>query len=279
MVPLGIEKSSIMPVITLAFSPCPNDTFIFYAMTHGKVDTEGITFRYHLADIEALNSLAMNREFQLVKISYHAWLFLREAWTLLDAGSALGYGNGPLLISKRLFTPEQVPGLTVAIPGEYTTAHLLLRIAFPQVREKKIMLFSDIEKAILDDTVDAGVIIHENRFTYQEKGLRKIMDLGAYWEKLTGAPVPLGGIVADNNLGSEIIAKLNRIMRNSVVWGMEHPAETMQFVRDHAQEMDESVMRQHIELYVTGFTVDLGKKGKEAIEIMTQLAYERKIIG
>jgi len=279
LVPLGIEKSSIMPVITLAFSPCPNDTFIFYAMTHGKVDTEGITFRYHLADIEALNRLAKEKEFQMVKISYHAWLFLRETWTLLDAGSALGYGNGPLLISKRPYTPEQVPGLTVAIPGEYTTAHLLLRIAFSQVRDTRIMLFSDIEKAILDDTVDTGVIIHENRFTYQGKGLRKIMDLGAEWEKLTGAPVPLGGIVADNDLGPEIITKLNRIMQRSVVWGMEHPGETMPFVREHAQEMDESVMRQHIELYVTGFTVDLGKKGKAAIEIMKQLAHERKIIG
>jgi 1,4-dihydroxy-6-naphthoate synthase len=260
-----------MSRISLAFSPCPNDTFIFYAMTHGKVETEGLAFAFHMADVEALNQIALRGGAEMIKVSYHAWLYLANTYALLNAGSALGFGNGPLLISKKDYSTEDIPGLTIAIPGEYTTAHLLLKFAFPDVKKKKIMIFSGIENAILDETVDAGVIIHENRFTYRAKGLKKIIDLGEYWEQKTGAPIPLGGIVAKKSLGYEAVNTLNRVMKRSVLWAMEHPEETMQFVREHAQEMDEEVMRKHIGLYVTDFTVDLGAEGKEAVRRLSEI--------
>lgn len=267
-----------MPRISLAFSPCPNDTFVFYAMTHGKVDTEGLAFGYHMADVETLNHIALRGGAEMIKVSYHAWLYLGANYSLLDAGSALGFGNGPLLISKMEYTAEDVTGLTIAVPGEYTTAHLLLKLAFPKARKKRLMVFSEIEDSVLLGTADAGVIIHENRFTYAQKGLRKILDLGEFWEQKTGSPVPLGGIVAKKSLGYNTINKLNRIMKRSVLWAMEHPEETMDFVREHAQEMDEEVMRKHIGLYVTDFTIDLGKEGKAAIGKMTQMHNEGKIV-
>jgi 1,4-dihydroxy-6-naphthoate synthase len=267
-----------MQRISLAFSPCPNDTFIFYAMTHGKVDTEDLSFGFHLADVETLNHIALRGGAEMIKVSCHAWLYLRGNYALLDSGSALGYGNGPLLISKREYSMDEVPGLTVAVPGEYTTAHLLLKLAFPAVKKKLIMVFSEIEEALLNGTADAGVIIHENRFTYALKGLRKIVDLGEFWEQKTGSPVPLGGIAAKKSLGYDTINKVNRIMKRSVLWAMEHPEETMDFVRDHAQEMDEEVMRKHIGLYVTDFTIDLGKEGKEAIRKMIQMHDEGEIV-
>ena len=171
-----------MSAIRLGFSPCPNDTFIFYALTHGRIDTEGLAFEYFTADVEALNSLALRGGADLLKVSYHAWLYLEGRYALLDAGSALGFGNGPLLISNKPWTTEDIPRLTIAIPGEYTTAHLLLKFAFPGVTRKKVILFSEIEDAVLNGEADAGVIIHENRFTYDRKGLLKSMDLGAHWE-------------------------------------------------------------------------------------------------
>jgi 1,4-dihydroxy-6-naphthoate synthase len=259
-------------MIRLQFSPCPNDTFIFYAMTHGKVDTEGVSFQYSMADVEALNQVALEGGTDMIKVSYHAWLFLRNTYALLDAGSALGFGNGPLLISRKKYALQDLPGLSVVIPGEYTTANLLLKFAAPQVKEKKVRVFSEIEDAVLGSEADAGVIIHENRFTYEKKGLRKILDLGEYWEKETGLPVPLGAIVVKKSLGHEMTGKLNRIMKRSVLWAMEQPEETMEFVREHAQEMDEEVMRKHIALYVTGFTVDLGVEGKKAVEKLAELS-------
>ena len=245
-------------------------------MTHGKVDTEGLSFRWSLADIEELNRLALRGSAEMIKVSYHAWPSLERNYTLLDAGSALGSGNGPLLISKREYAADEVPGLTVAIPGEHTTAHFLLRYAFPEVRKKVILLFSEIENAILNGSVDAGVIIHESRFTYEAKGLRKILDLGDQWEQRTGFPIPLGGIVAKKALGYGTIHKLNRIMKQSVLWAMGHPEETMEFVRAHAQEMDEAVMRRHIGLYVNDYTVSLGPKGREAVAKMSEVILGRK---
>jgi 1,4-dihydroxy-6-naphthoate synthase len=252
-------------MISLQFSPCPNDTFIFYAMIHGKVDTEGIAFEYGMADVEKLNHLAMKGGADMIKVSYHAWAYLGGTYDLLDAGSALGYGNGPLLISNKEYSLSDLPHLSVAIPGVYTTAHFLLNFAASVVKEKKIMVFSEIEDALLNGDADAGVIIHESRFTYEKKGLRKILDLGAYWETQTGLPIPLGAIVAKKSLGHETFTRLNRIMKSSVLWAMEHPEETMGFVREHAREMDEEVIYRHIALYVNDFTIDLGPEGKRAV--------------
>jgi 1,4-dihydroxy-6-naphthoate synthase len=261
-----------MPSIRLAFSPCPNDTFIFDAMVHRRIDLEGLAFDFLMEDVEALNRRAMTGEADVIKVSYHAYLYLQDRYSLLDSGSALGSGNGPLIIAAGLFAPETLPGMTVAIPGEYTTAHLLLKLAFPALTKKRIMVFNRIEDAVLKGEVDAGVIIHENRFTYEKKGLVKIMDLGEYWEKLTGAPIPLGAIVANKKLGQNTVKKLNRVMRRSIEFAMKSPEEVMDFVRCNAQEMDETVMKKHIGLYVNEFTVNLGKDGKKAIDILKRLA-------
>jgi 1,4-dihydroxy-6-naphthoate synthase len=253
-------------MITLGFSPCPNDTFIFDALVHHKVDTEGLTFEPRMDDVETLNHLAMQDMLEMVKISYHAFLYLSDRYEMLNSGSAIGFGAGPLLISNKDYSIEDLPNLTVAVPGEYTTAHLLLKLAAPSVKKKKIMVFHEIEDALLSGVADAGVIIHENRFTYEQKGLKKILDLGEYWENLTHSPIPLGGIAVKKSLGTGCIAQLNRIMRRSVVYAQSNPDDVMGFVRGHAQEMDEAVMKKHIALYVNKYTTDFGAEGKMAVE-------------
>ena len=259
-------------MISLAFSPCPNDTFIFDAIVHRRIDLEGLSFDSSLADVEELNRWALEEKTNMIKVSYHAWLLMREHYTLLNSGSAMGFGNGPLLIAKNRMPDAgyRMPDMRIALPGEHTTAHLLFKIAFPQARKKQFMIFSDIEDAVLSGEVDAGVIIHENRFTYKQKGLFKIMDLGEYWKDLTQSPIPLGGIVVKKGLGEEVIAKLNRIMKRSVQYALNHPTEAMPFVRENAREMDEEVMKQHIKLYVNEFTLDPGEEGKRAIQTLIE---------
>ena len=254
-----------MTAVKLAFSPCPNDTFVFGAMVHGLVNSEGLRFDYRMEDVETLNTMALSGRGEVVKVSYHAYLYLSEKYALLDSGSALGFGNGPLLISKKPCSPDDLQAMTVAIPCKYTTANLLLKLALPGVRMKRIMVFSRIEDAILEGEADAGVIIHENRFTFEKKGLVKIMDLGEYWEQQTGLPVPFGGIVAKKSLGYETIGKLNRVLHRSVEFAMQNPGSVMEFVRCNAREMDEEVMMKHIRLYVNQHTLDLGPEGKKAV--------------
>ena len=256
--------------LSLGFSPCPNDCFMFDAIVHRRVDLEGLEFAPHLTDVEALNKAAFAGEADVTKLSYHAFAHCASDYVLLDAGSALGRNCGPLLISKRQIAVDDVRGgrLTIAIPGRYTTANLLLGLAFPAARRTRELIFSDIEGAVLDGRVDAGVIIHENRFTYAAKGLRKVVDLGEYWEADTGAPIPLGGIVARRSLPDEVQHTINRVLRRSVEFAFAHREASLPFVREHAQEMDEAVMYQHIDLYVNGYSVDLGAEGRRAVELL-----------
>ena len=263
--------------LSLGFSTCPNDTFIFDAMVNGRVNTEGLRFNLHLADVEELNQMAFSSTLDITKVSYHAFAYLSDGYQLLTAGSALGFGNGPLLISKHKIYPDELAGLKIAIPGKYTTANLLLSLAYPNLLHKKEYLFSDIEEVILSGEADAGVIIHENRFTYQSKGLKKIVDLGKYWEEETGLPIPLGGIVVRRNLPHELGLKLNRVLRRSVEYAMQNPNDSLPFVRKHAQAMDEEVMLNHIRLYVNEFSVDLGIKGREAIKTLYGKSVEKSI--
>jgi len=234
-------------------------------MVNGKINTEGIRFELHMADVEELNRLAFKAAIDITKVSYHAFAYLSEAYQLLSSGSALGYGNGPLLISKHKIYPDELQDLKIAIPGKYTTANLLLSLAYPGLTNKTEYLFSDIEEVILSGEADAGVIIHENRFTYQSKGLKKIVDLGEYWEQQNGLPIPLGGIIVRRSLPQEIRQTINRVLRRSVEYAFLHPDDSLPFVRKHAQSMDEAVMRSHIQLYVNDFSLDLGTKGMEAI--------------
>ena len=260
-----------MTSISLAFSPCPNDTFIFDAMVHQKIDTEGLTFDFRMCDVEELNKMAFHNKIEMTKVSYHAWLYLRDNYLLLDSGSAMGFGNGPLVIGKKHFSLDEIENLTIAVPGEFTTANLLMKIFFPEAVNKKIFVFNEIEDAVLNEVVHAGVIIHENRFTYQEKGLVKISDLGEQWDHLTQCPIPLGAIVVKRGLGFEMANRLNRIMKRSVEYAMANPDSSIAFVRENAQEMDDSVMRKHIHLYVNEFTADMGETGKKAIKKLLEI--------
>ena len=256
--------------LTLGFSPCPNDCFMFDAMVHRRIDLEGLEFDVRMADIEALNAAAFAGQIDVTKLSFHAYAYCIGNYVLLDAGSALGRNCGPLLISKRKIAQDEVAGggLKIAIPGTYTTANFLLSLAFPRATGKSQLLFSAIEGAVLDGTFDAGLIIHENRFTYAAKGLKKIIDLGEYWESETGAAIPLGGIVINRAVPGAVQQKVNRIMRRSVEYAFANRTASLPFVRAHAQEMSEDVMYQHIDLYVNDYSVDLGGEGRRAVEVL-----------
>jgi len=256
--------------LSLGFSPCPNDTFIFDALVHNKIDTEGLEFEYFMADVEELNQKALKSLADVSKVSFHAFLFLRKNYTLLNSGSALGENVGPLLISKKKYSLNEIDDLKIAIPGKLTTANLLLKIVAPNALNKTEMVFSEIENAVIENKFDAGLIIHENRFTYQKKGLNKIVDLGEYWEKLTNSPIPLGGIIAKKSLTENTIEKLNRIIKRSVLFAMKNPESSKDFVKQNAQEMADDVIEKHINLYVNNYTIELGDRGKKAINTLIQ---------
>jgi 1,4-dihydroxy-6-naphthoate synthase len=260
--------------LTLGFSPCPNDCFMFDAMVHRRIDLEGLEFDVRMADIEALNAAALAGHIDVSKLSFHAYAYCIGNYVLLDAGSALGRNCGPLLISKREISRDEVArgDLKIAIPGKYTTANFLLSLAFPRATGKCQVLFSEIEGAVLDGTVDAGLIIHENRFTYASKGLKKIIDLGEFWESETGVPIPLGGIVINRALPEDVQHKVNRVMRRSVEHAFANRTASLPFVRANAQEMSEDVMYQHIDLYVNDYSVDLGSEGRRAVEVLFERA-------
>jgi 1,4-dihydroxy-6-naphthoate synthase len=271
----------IFMTLTLGFSPCPNDTFIFDAMIHHKIDTEGLDFEVFYDDVETLNHKAFRGELDITKLSYHAFAYVADHYVLLDSGSALGFGVGPMLISDvgiSISDLKNNPNYRIGIPGKYTTANFLLGLAFPEAINKVELVFSDIENAILDGRVDIGLIIHENRFTYQDKGLKKIIDLGDFWEKETGLAIPLGGIVANRELKPAILEKINRVLRRSVEFAFANPKSGLEYIRSHAQEMSEEVMYKHIELYVNKYSLDLGEEGKKAIKLLFDTAREKNVI-
>ena len=264
--------------ISLGFSPCPNDTFIFDALVHEKVDLEGLSFDIVLADVEALNQMAFAGQLDATKLSYHAFGHLLGQYALLNAGSALGNNCGPLLIARQTLTEDEILEGPIAIPGKYTTANFLLGLAYPQAQNKVEMLFSEIEQAVLNGKVKGGLIIHENRFTYQQKGLVKICDLGEFWESTTGKPIPLGGIVVRRDLPDEVKQRLDRVLARSVAYALDHPDSPLDYVRQHAQEMDTEVMYAHIRLYVNEFTRNLGTEGRAAIQTMFDMAKAKGIL-
>jgi 1,4-dihydroxy-6-naphthoate synthase len=260
--------------LSLAASPCPNDCFMLDAIVNRRIDLEGLQFELRLADVETLNQAAFSGEVDVTKLSYHAFAYCADRYAILDAGSALGRNCGPLLIARRALTLEEAArgDLRIAIPGRFTTANLLLRLALPEARRTSELVFSAIESAVLAGEFDAGVIIHENRFTYEAKGLKKIVDLGEHWERATGHPIPLGAIVVKRTLPEGIAAAVNRVLRRSVEYAFAHPDASLPFVRAHAQEMDEEVMYRHIDLYVNRYSVDLGPEGRAAIELLFERA-------
>jgi 1,4-dihydroxy-6-naphthoate synthase len=264
--------------LTLGFSPCPNDTFIFDAMVHGRIDTEGLEFDYFLADVEELNRRALSSVVDITKVSYHAYAYMASDYFILDSGSALGHRNGPLVVSKRDIDSSDLSRARIAIPGRYTTANLLFSIAWPDAKNKKEYLFSDIPDILLNGEADAGLIIHETRFTYARLGLTRIADLGEFWEKLTGLPIPLGAIVIKRDIPEDIALKVNRIIRRSLEYAYKDSFASYRFVAENANDMDSTVMNNHIKLFVNEFTMNLGGKGKEAITEMFRIANEKGVV-
>lgn len=267
-----------MRKIEIAFSPCPNDCFIFDALIHKRIDTRGWDFHPVLADVETLNQWAFQKKYPVTKLSYHAFAYCCNDYIMLESGSALGHNCGPLLISKREIAQEEVAqgNLRIAIPGKYTTANFLMGIAFPEAQHKEQMVFSEIEDAVLSGKVDAGLIIHENRFTYEAKGLRRIIDLGEYWEGQTARAIPLGGIAMLRD--RDDVREISDLISESVKFAFAHPEASMPYVREHAQEMSEEVMKKHIELYVNKLSVNLGESGRMAIDALFRMGQGRGII-
>jgi 1,4-dihydroxy-6-naphthoate synthase len=270
--------------ISLGFSPCPNDCFMFDALVHGKIDTKGLKFEAVMEDVETLNKKAFAGELDVTKLSYHAFAYLTDKYQLLTSGSALGFNCGPLLIGQpstvdRVLNDNSLlDSMRIAIPGKFTTANFLLSLAYPNLHHKQEMVFSKIEQAVISGEVDLGLIIHENRFTYQQKGLKKVIDLGEWWESNTGNAIPLGGIVVKRDIAQEQKLLINDLVRQSVEYAFANPAHVMPFVKAHAQEMDEQVMKQHIDLYVNKYSVDLGPTGRKAVKDLFEKAVREKII-
>jgi Predicted periplasmic solute-binding protein len=254
--------------LKIGFSPCPNDTFIFDALVNKKIDTEGIDFEVNLEDIQTLNTQAAEQKSDVTKLSFPAFFENIQQYSLLDSGAAMGKGVGPLLIAKKLVNVPDFAHCTIAIPGINTTANFLLSFAFPSLVKKVPMLFSDIENAVCNEETDLGVIIHENRFTYQQKGLIKVYDLGEIWEERQKLPIPLAGIFARSDMERDLQKTVSRLIRKSVEYAFQQYPKLSPFVINHAQAMEESVMKQHIELYVNDYTIDIGADGKKAIELL-----------
>jgi 1,4-dihydroxy-6-naphthoate synthase len=267
-----------MQPLTLAISPCPNDTFIFDALLHDKIDTEGIDFKLVYADVEQLNQAAFQQHYAITKLSYHAYAYASENYILLRSGSALGNQCGPILISKTELSSTKINTSRICIPGKYTTANLLFSLKYPMAKNKEYILYSDIEKNVLNGSFDAGVIIHENRFTYEQKGLKKIIDLGEYWEDTYKVPIPLGGIAIKRTIDVEIQLAVERIIKRSIEFAFANPESSKAFVAEHAQEMSEEVCMQHIQLYVNKYSLELGFDGEYAVNTLYKTAQEHKII-
>lgn len=256
--------------LKIGFSPCPNDTFIFDALVNQKMDTGNLHFEPVLEDVQTLNQWALEGKLPVTKLSYGVLPLVTERYKLLNSGSALGSGVGPLLIAKDMLNAQDVNQQTIAIPGKNTTAHLLFSLAFPAAGRKEFLRYDEVENFVLEGK-GLGVIIHENRFTYEAKGLKKIMDLGTYWEQTIGTAIPLGGIVIDKNLPLDVQKQTENLIKQSTALSFEHYPKLSEFITKNAQEMSEDVMRKHINLYVNDFTLQLGEEGKKAVRALMQV--------
>jgi len=260
--------------LTCAYSTCPNDTFIFcHLAQEPDIDV-------HLHDVETLNRMAFEERFDITKLSFHAWLLVQDKYQLLNVGAALGHGCGPLVICRNDVSSAYclMSNASIAVPGEYTTAHLLLRLWNPEIKNRIFMPFDQIMDAVASSKADAGVIIHEGRFIFEERGFQCLEDLGEWWEGQTGLPIPLGCIAAKKSLGVERIAEIEQQLEQSIQAAFDDPASTTEYVKAHAQELDDDVIREHIKTYVNDFTLDLGEEGRAAIEKLKQMAEDAGII-
>ncbi len=254
--------------IQLGFSPCPNDTFMFFALVHGLIDTGGLEYEIEMSDIEDLNRRVLDGNLLLSKISYAAFPEVSDRYRILNAGSALGFRNGPLVVSKRRIYPDELFDALIAIPGEMTTANFLLQNFYPDARKKRTYLFSEIEEAVLSDEADAGLLIHESRFTYLSKGLKLVDDLGEKWEDACHLPVPLGCIVALREMGDELTTQVEKHIRESIQFAFQNPRVPLDWIKKFSRELSDEVIHQHIDLYVNSFSLELGEEGREAVNFL-----------
>lgn len=262
---------------SLAYSTCPNDTFIFHAMVSNSIDTEGYIFSPYLADVEDLNQAAFEKRFHITKLSAHAYLKIRDTYTLLDSGAALGYGVGPLIVTKKEI--NNPASMKIAVPGVNTTAFLLLRLWNPEITDIHVERFDRIMPAVEKGHYDAGLIIHEGRFVYPQHGLVKLIDLGQWWEETTQSPIPLGCIALrkDENWQNEAPA-ISRIIRRSLEYARSNPGASANYIKSHAQELEGPVIEDHINLYVNDFSLSLGEEGHRAMNLLESMALERGIL-
>lgn len=261
-----------MRPLTLGYSPCPNDTHIFYALVHGRVERSGLRFRERLEDVETLNRFALAGRLDVSKVSCHALGFIRDEYCVLRAGGALGRGCGPLVIARDCLEMDDLKGKKVALPGRFTTASLLFRLFGAEFGEAVFLPFHMIIDAVRNGEVDAGVIIHESRFTYQSYGLRKVADLGEWWEKESGCPIPLGCVVGRRSLGAPLLSDVEHLLRDSIIYANEHAAEAGAYIRRHSREMDDEVCNAHIKLYVNDYSLDSGREGAAALDTLLRKA-------
>jgi 1,4-dihydroxy-6-naphthoate synthase len=269
-----------MMKLSLGYSPCPNDCFIFYALAHSKLKpskvSPDITWDIRLEDVEALNQLARQNVLDVSKISYHASAHLLKDYVMLRAGGALGKGVGPLIVTKETLT--SLSKKRVAIPGGLTTANLLLKLSQPDDIEIITLRYDQIMPAVTNGEVDAGLIIHESRFTYPDYGLKKFLDVGEWWENETGHVLPLGGIIAKRSLGKATLQRINTAIKESLEYAYAHPDETKSYIAKYAQEMSDEVRQKHIDLYVNEYSLDVGEAGKAAVLELFKRAEERGFI-
>lgn len=252
--------------LRLNISTCPNDTFMFYALIHGKIDTKGYKFDVSLEDIDMLNKhVSEDSDCDISKISYAHYPNITESYKLLRSGSAMGSGNGPLLVSKHKIYPDEIPSLTIAIPGENTSAIFLLNFVSPSIKQKKVYLFSDVSEAILTGEVDAGVLIHEERFSYPSKGLKLVLDLGEYWQQKSGSLIPLGAIVINRKLETGIQSDINYLVAESIRYAYKNPGESQRFIREHARELSDEVIEKHIKMFVNEYSLDITEYGISSV--------------
>lgn len=264
--------------ITLGFSSCPNDTYMFDALVHKKIDTEGFDFNYVISDVQELNRRAFVGDLQMTKLSYFAYSHVYQNYQILDSGSALGFANGPLFICKKGDEKKINASSRILIPGKETTANLLFSIAYPEFTNKTECLFSEIEPKIMSGEYDAGVIIHEDRFTYAERGFSLLCDLGTYWESQTKSPIPLGAIVVRRDVPDDVKMTLSRLLKKSIEYANVHPMDSYAFIHEHAQAIEDDVLRKHIALFVNDFSLSLGEQGRKAVETLYRRAYEVGIL-
>ncbi len=267
-----------MTTLSLGYSPCPNDTFIFYALVHKRIPLEDFSLREQLEDVETLNRMAFEGQLDITKISFHAYAYLRDQYTLLRSGGALGKGCGPLLVARQGHTSIDLTNQRIAIPGEFTTAFLLLRLYNPGVQNIIVLPFHQILHAVQQGMAEVGLIIHESRFTYQHFGLRKVLDLGDWWEQLSGYPIPLGGIIMKRSFDKDLVNLMEEKIRQSIRYAQMHPEESRDYIHKHAQEIEDSVTRLHIDLYVNEYSLDIGSEGEKSIRFLFSEAEQKGLI-